>query len=242
MTMHTPTSDLPVMLEDVTILARDIAILDNVTLRISPKIATVVIGPNGAGKTTLLRAAMGLVAPDRGRITWGGRERVPPLRRAIMFQRPVMLRRSAADNLRFALRAAGVPRERHAARIGELLDLVGLAGLGDRPARRMSGGEQQRLSLARALAREPEVLFLDEPAASLDPAAAKALEDTIRLIAGKGITVVFSTHDLGQARRLGGNVVFMNGGRIGETGDAQSFFASPKTEEARRFIAGDILV
>jgi tungstate transport system ATP-binding protein len=242
MTMRAPVTDLPIELVEVTILARDIAILDNVTLRISPGITTVVIGPNGAGKTTLLRAAMGLLAPDRGGVTWGGRERVPPLRRAIMFQRPVMLRRSAAENLRFALRAAGIPRERHATRIGELLELVGLAGLGDRPARRMSGGEQQRLSLARALAREPEVLFLDEPAASLDPAAAKALEDTIRLVADQGITVVFSTHDLGQARRLGGNVVFMNRGRVAETGDARTFFADPKTEDARRFLAGDILI
>jgi tungstate transport system ATP-binding protein len=241
MSMRAPATDLPIELEDVTILARDVAILDHVTLKISPHVTTVLIGPNGAGKTTLLRAAMGLLAPNAGRVTWGGRERAAPLRRAIMFQRPVMLRRSAAENLRFALHAAGIPRERHAARIGELLDLVGLRGLGERPARRMSGGEQQRLALARALAREPEVLFLDEPAASLDPAATKALEDTVRLIAGNGITVVFSTHDLGQAKRLGGEVVFMNRGRVVETGDTQAFFNGPKTSDARRFLAGDIL-
>lgn len=242
MTMRAPASDLPIELQDVTVIAGSVRILDSVTLKISPRTATVLIGPNGAGKTTLLRAAMGLVSPNEGHVIWGGREHVAPLRRAIMFQRPVMLRRSAAENLRFALRAAGIPRERHAARIGELLELVGLGGFGERPARRMSGGEQQRLALARALAREPEVLFLDEPAASLDPAAAKALEDTIRVVVRNGITVVLSTHDLGQARRLGSDVVFMNRGRVAETGDAQTFFTSPKTQDARRFIAGDILV
>jgi tungstate transport system ATP-binding protein len=241
MTMRAPVSDLPIRFEAVTIRAGGVVILDQVSVTLRAAATTVLIGPNGAGKTTLLRAAMGLVAPDEGRITWGGRGHAPPARRAIMFQRPVMLRRSAAANLRFALNAAGIPREGHDKRIAELLYLVGLHGLGDRPARRMSGGEQQRLALARALARQPEVLFLDEPAASLDPAATKTLEDTVRLVARSGVTVVLSTHDLVQAKRLGDDVVFMNRGRVAETGDAQAFFIHPETEDARRFIAGDIL-
>ena len=121
-------------------------------------------------------------------------------------------------------------------------DLVGLAGLGGRPARRLSGGEQQRLALARALARDPEVLFLDEPTASLDPAATKAIEDVIRAVAARGIKVVMATHDLGEARRLAGEIVLMHRGRIVERGPAETFFTAPRTPEAATFIAGELLV
>ena len=183
------------------------------------------IGPNGAGKTTLLRLAMGLDPPDRRAASPGAAAPTRrPDRRAIVFQRPVMLRRSAAANLRYALAAAGVPRATRAARVAELLALVGLAELGDRPARKLSGGEQQRLALARALAKDPQVLFLDEPTASLDPAATKAVEDLIRDIAARGIKVVMATHDLGEARRLAGEIVLMHRGRVVEMSEAAAFF------------------
>ncbi len=135
-----------------------------------------------------------------------------------------------------------MPRGERAARVGELLALVGLGGLGERPARKLSGGEQQRLALARALAKEPQVLFLDEPTASLDPAATKAVEDVIRTVTARGIKVVMSTHDLGEARRLAGEIVLMHRGRVVETADAHVFFSNPGTPEARRFVAGELLV
>ena len=200
------------------------------------------IGPNGSGKTTLLRIAMGLLAPTRGRIRWGGRENVPPRKRAFTFQRPVLLRRSAGGNVRYALTAAGVPRGEHKRRTAELFALVGLTGLERRPARRLSGGEQQRLALARALARDPAVLFLDEPTASLDPASTKAIEDIVSAVAARGVKVVMSTHDLGQARRLAGDIMLLHRGRVIESGPAAPFFASPQTQEARTFIAGELLV
>ena len=200
------------------------------------------IGPNGGGKTTLLRLAMGLLAPSSGQVTWGGRRDAAPARRAIMFQRPVMLRRTAAANVEYALSSAGVPRAEWPARMTELFDLVGLSGLGARPARRLSGGEQQRLALARALARDPEVLFLDEPTASLDPAATKAIEDVIRAVAARGIKVVMATHDLGEARRLAGDIVLLHRGRIVENAPATEFFAQPKSDQGRRFIAGELLI
>jgi tungstate transport system ATP-binding protein len=240
--MRARDTDLPIVLEAVGLRASDVSILDDVDLRLSTGAPTVLIGPNGAGKTSLMRVAMGLVAVTRGRVSWGGRAESEPLRRAIMFQRPVMLRRSAAGNLAYALAAAGVPRSKRPARVQELLELVGLSGRGERPARRMSGGEQQRLALARALARDPEILFLDEPTASLDPAATKSMEDLIVDIAAKGIKVVMSTHHLGEARRIAGDIVLMHRGRIVENAPTETFFTVPRTEAARRFVAGELLV
>jgi tungstate transport system ATP-binding protein len=240
--MRAPATDLPIVLQDVSYRVRDTVILDRVSLSLAPGAPTVLIGPNGGGKTTLMRLAMGLVEPTGGQVSFGGRTGVPPTRRAIVFQRPVMLRRSVAGNLNYALASAGVARAGRAARMAELLDTVGLAGFGERPARRLSGGEQQRLALARALARDPEVLFLDEPTASLDPAATKAVEDVVSSIAARGIKVVMSTHDLGEARRLAGEIVLIHRGRVLENGSAQDFFAHPKTLEARRFVGGELLV
>ena len=240
--MRAPSQDLPVVFDGVTVRAGDVTILDEVVLTLARGAPTVLIGPNGSGKTTLLRVAMGLTPPSRGRITWGGREDVPPLRRAIVFQRPVMLRRSAAANIRYALGAAGISRADHDRRIGELLELVGLEHLADRAARRLSGGEQQRLALARALARDPYLLFLDEPTASLDPAATKSVEDVIRAVSQRNIKVVMATHDLGEARRLAGEIILLHRGRIVESGAAGSFFEAPQTREAKTFLAGDLLI
>jgi tungstate transport system ATP-binding protein len=242
MTMRAPLTDLPIVLAGVGFRAGALAILDGVTVAFRAGAPSVIIGPNGSGKTTLLRILMGLAPPSGGTITWGGRAGVPPDRRAFVFQRPAMLRRSAAGNLAYALAAARRPRAERGPRIAELLDLVGLRKLADRPARRLSGGEQQRLAFARALARDPEVLFLDEPTASLDPAATKAIEDLVRTVASRGIKVVMSTHDLGQARRLAGEVVLMHRGRIVEGAEAEAFFSCPGTAEGRAFIAGELLV
>jgi tungstate transport system ATP-binding protein len=216
--------------------------LDRISITIAPGSPTVVIGPNGSGKTTFLRAAMGLIPISSGTITWGARAQSPPTRRAIVFQRPVMLRRSTADNIRFALELAGVPRTDRDRRVAELLSLVGLRGLERRPARRLSGGEQQRLALARALARNPAVLFLDEPTASLDPAATKAIEDIVRNVSAGGVKVVMATHDLGEAKRLAGEIVLLHRGRVIETGPAEKILFNPTTDDAQRFIAGELLV
>jgi len=242
MSVRSLESDLPICFSEVGIVTSGVAILDDISLTFSADAPTLLIGPNGSGKTTLLRAAMGLLPVSRGCITWGGREVSPPTRRAIMFQHPVMLRRSAAANIRYALAAAGVERAEREPRVVELLTLVGLEPLAHRPARRLSGGEQQRLSLARALARDPAVLFLDEPTASLDPAATKAIEDIVRAISARGIKVVMATHDLGEAKRLAGDIVLLHRGRIIESGPAERFFAAPATDDAKRFLAGELLI
>ena len=240
--MRAPIADLPIRFESVTVSAGAVTLLDHVTLALVSGPPTVVVGPNGSGKTTLLRAAMGLVKPSAGRITWGERENVPPTGRAIVFQRPVMLRRSARGNIRYALRTSGTGSAEQRARIGEVLALVGLEHLADRPARRLSGGEQQRLALARALARDPAVLFLDEPTASLDPAATKVIEDVVHAVSEGGIKVVMSTHDIAEARRLAGDIIMLHRGRVVETGAAMSFFNTPKTGESKKFLAGELLI
>ena len=160
-----------------------------------------------------------------------------------MFQRPAMLRRSTAGNIRYALAAAGVPRARRDARVAELMADVGLSGLEHRPARRLSGGEQQRLALARALARDPALLFLDEPTASLDPAATKAIEDIVRTVTARGVKVVMSTHDLGQAKRIGRRDRAA-ASRPADRERRRRRNSSPRraANEARKFIAGELLV
>jgi len=240
--MRAPTGELPIRFETVSVARGAVTMLDRVSLTLSAGAPTVLIGPNGSGKTTLLRVASGLLAPTAGRVTWDGLERVPAHRNAILFQRPAMLRRSAAANIAYALASVGTPRGERPRRIGELLSLVRLDGFASRPARSLSGGEQQRLALARALARDPAVLFLDEPSASLDPAAAKSIEDVVRTVAANGVKVVMSTHDLGQARRLAGEIVLLHRGQIVEQGDAADFFDHPNTEQARTFMAGELLI
>lgn len=224
-----------VALERVSVRAGETTILSDVDLVIGTGLPTVLIGPNGSGKTTLLRVMMGLTVPHSGHVV-----QCPAVRRAIMFQKPVMLKRTAGANIAFALQAAG--RASTKSCVLALLEKVGLACLADRPARKLSGGEQQRLALARALAREPDILFLDEPTASLDPAQTKAVEDIITAVGTSGVKVIMATHDLGQARRLAGDVVFLVNGRIVEQACGSAFFRKPKTETACRFLAGDLVL
>ena len=240
--MRAPSSDLPVVLDQVSLHAGATTILDCLSLTITPGAPTLVVGPNGSGKTTLLRLCMGLAVPSAGRVTWGGRTDTAPTRRAILFQRPVMLRRTAAANVAYALAQAGIPRARRPGRITELLDRVGLLDLAQRPARRFSAGEQQRLALARALARDPELLLLDEPTANLDPAATRSVEEIVLMAARSGIKIVMASHDLGQVRRLAGDVVFLVRGRLCEHGPSDAFLNNPSTLEAATFVRGDLVL
>ena len=236
--MRAPQSDLPIAFKDVSLVAGGAGIVDRLNFEIAPGAPTILIGPNGAGKTTLIRLAMGLAAPSSGRIDWAGSATPRGEKLAMVFQRPVMLRRSAGANVAYALRG----KDRRSERVSDLLRRVGLAGFERRPARRLSGGEQQRLALARALARDPEILFLDEPTASLDPASTKAVEDIVGAVAKSGIKIVMATHDLGQARRLGGEIVFLVRGRIVERAPAERFFRSPDKPESAAFLHGDLVI
>ena len=240
--MRAPVSDLPLALDGVSLQVGATTILDRLSLSITPGAPTLIVGPNGSGKTTLLRLLMGLTAPTAGRVSWGGRTESKPVRRAILFQRPVMLRRTAAANVAYALAQAGVPRRERAVRVAVLLERVGLFDLAQRPARKLSGGEQQRLALARALARDPEILLLDEPTASLDPAATRAVEEIVLMAAQSGIKIVMASHDLGQVRRLAGEVMFMVRGCLCERASAADFLDYPTTPEAAAFLRGDLVI
>ena len=240
--MRAAPSDLPLAFDDVSLTAGATTILDRVNLTIGPGAPTLILGPNGSGKTSLLRLCMGLISPTEGAVSWGARTDAGPERRAILFQKPVMLRRSAAANVAYGLARAGCPRGLRARRTEELLNRVGLLSLASRPARRLSGGEQQRLALARALARQPEILLLDEPTASLDPAATRFVEEIILAAAHSGTKIVMASHDLGQVRRLAGDVVFLVRGRLFEHADAGDFLDRPATPQAAAFVRGDLVL
>ncbi|MFQ6547970.1 ATP-binding cassette domain-containing protein [Aestuariibius sp. 2305UL40-4] len=230
---------LPLRVSKLRLEAGGQALIDGIDLALAPSGVTMVMGPNGAGKSLLLRLLHGLVPASSGEICWGGL----PLdevrgRQAMVFQKPVLLRRSVAANVDFVLKSRGARDDR---RRDALLEHVGLLDRARQPARLLSGGEQQRLALARALATGPEVLFLDEPTASLDPASVGMIEDIVRAARASGTKIIFVSHDIGQARRLADDVVFLHGGRLAEHSRASRFFSSPLSEAAARYLDGGLL-
>lgn len=219
-------------------------LIDGVDLTLGPDLRTVIMGPNGAGKSLLLRLLHGLLRPTAGEVRWAGQPAGGEVvrRQAMVFQRPVLLRRSVAANIRYALAAARVPRAQREARLAATLDLARLAHLARTPARVLSGGEQQRLAVARALSTGPAILFLDEPTASLDPASTLAVEELVREAECGGTKIVLVTHDRGQARRLADEVVFVHGGCVAEHTPAGEFFERPRSAAATAFLEGRILL
>jgi tungstate transport system ATP-binding protein len=233
---------LPLELDRVCFEAGGCRLIDDISLSIGSGVRTVLLGPNGAGKSLLLRLCHGLIRPTSGTIRWAERD-AAALRRSqtFVFQRPVLLRRSAAANIAYALAVNGVPRREREGRVAAALEEVGLTRLAERPARVLSGGEQQRLALARAWALEPCVLFLDEPTANLDPAASRTIEAVISDMHRRGVKVIMTTHDLGQAKRHADEVVFLHKGRLVEHTPAHVFFHQPRSREGRAFLAGELL-
>ncbi len=245
-TIHgSPKGLLPLALSGVRFQRGDQVLLSEVNLTIGPRGKTIVLGPNGAGKSLLMRLCHGLVQPSGGLVRWALDERAAATairhRQAMVFQRPVLLRRSALANVAHALALQGVPRRQRSERAAEALERFGLLPLATRSARVMSGGEQQRLALARAWALRPEILFLDEPTSALDPSAVKAVEDAVLTFHEAGTRIVMTTHDLGQARRLADDVVFLCNGRLLEHTPAAQFFCDPQTPEAAAFLRGDLV-
>jgi tungstate transport system ATP-binding protein len=239
--MATMKSLLPLRLVDVSYEAGGKQLLDRVTLTIDAGPRTIVLGPNGAGKSILMRLCHGLLQPTSGKVLFNGPETIEGRRRhAMVFQRPVMLRRSALDNVAYGLALSGMRRAQRLREAQEALERVGLAHLAAQPARTLSGGEQQRLALARASALRPELLILDEPTANLDPSAAQGIEFAIQRMHEAGTKIVLITHNLGQAHRLGDEVVFLDAGRVTEQAPVSQFLQSPASPQAAAFIKGEL--
>ena len=234
-------SILPLELTDVAYGSNGHSIIRGVSLRIEAGPSTIILGANGAGKSVLMRLMHGLLRPTQGSVRWNEPDAASLRRRqAMVFQRPVMLRRSVLANVVYALDLAGVPAAEREPQALAALDEVGMRHLAMRPARVLSGGEQQRLALARAWALHPEVLFLDEPTANLDPSAAREIETVIRAFDAAGTKIVMATHNLGQARRLGDEVIYLHAGRVVERAAIDTFFARPASAEAAAFIKGEL--
>lgn len=231
---------LPLELRGMGYAVGGAALVSDITLTIPAGRRLIVMGANGAGKSLFLRLCHGLIEPTSGARIWAcGSAR--PTAQAMVFQRPVLLRRSVAANLDYPLALAGTATPARREVIARTLARFGLQDMAERPARLLSGGQQQRLALARAWAMRPQVLFLDEPTSALDPSATRIIEEMVTQFADEGITIVMTTHNLGQARRLAQDVAFLHRGRLIEHGPAADFFAGPQTPEARAFLAGDLI-
>ncbi|MGD9387799.1 MAG: phosphate ABC transporter ATP-binding protein [Gammaproteobacteria bacterium] len=232
---------MPLVVQGLGFAAGRKQILSDVSFTLSDSACTVILGPNGAGKSVLMRLLHGLLAPTAGSIEWGGLSPARARRRqGMVFQRPVMLRRSALGNLKHTLAVRKVARGDRRQLAANALAMAGLEAHARQSARTLSGGEQQRLAIARAWMLAPELLLLDEPTSNLDPAATAAIERLIEEVKAQGTRIIMTTHDIGQARRLANEVLFLHEGRLLEHSPAAAFFAGPATTAAARFIRGEL--
>jgi tungstate transport system ATP-binding protein len=228
-------------LEGAEVRRRGRCILGPLDLELAEEGATILLGPNGSGKTTLLKVLHGVERLSGGARHWPVPEEKARPQQAYVFQSPTILRRTVAQNLAYPLQLLRRPRGEIAAEVATWAERIGLTPALDRYAPNLSGGEKQKLALARALIRQPKVLFLDEPSANLDGRATREIEALLGEVLRAGTRIVMATHDLGQARRLAGDVLFLLGGKVHERGSAEAFFAGPQTPQARAFLAGDIV-
>ena len=235
-------SILPLCIDHLHVARKSNMLLNDIDHSINTSGITVILGPNGAGKSLLLQVAHGLVAPNAGTLKWNTLSPQPQQSwRAFVFQKPVLLRRNTRENLKYVLSLHNVEKYKYEALIHKALSYTGLSHLADRNARVLSGGEQQRLSIARAWMLQPKVILLDEPTAELDPAGAAAIEYLIEKIVLQGTKILMATHDLGLARRLASDVLFLHQGKLIEYSLSKNFFSQPKTKIAENLIEGKLL-
>ena len=232
---------LPLTVQGAKVVRRGKTLIGPVDLTLDGGALTIVMGPNGSGKTSMLRMLHGIERLREGRVDWNLSKDQARTRQAFVFQQPVMMRRSVEDNLTYPLTLTGTAKPDARARARDWAERIGLGQALGRRATVLSGGERQKLALARALIRAPEVLFLDEPCASLDGRATREIEAILMDARASGTRIIMATHDMGQARRLADEVLFILHGKLHEQGVASAFFDAPRTREARAFLQGDIV-
>lgn len=232
------TAAFPLTLSGVQVRRQGKTVLGPVDLTLNTTGTTIIVGPNGSGKTTLLRVMHGIERFNGGQVAW---ERDDPAKHGFVFQTPVMMRRTVAENLAYPLKLMKTPKDQIVMAVDHWLARIGLEASRGGQATRLSGGERQKLAIARALIRKPDVLFLDEPCANLDGHATREIEVLLHEVASAGTRLVMATHDMGQARRLANDVVFLLDGKIHEFGSAATVFATPSTPELAAFLRGDIV-
>jgi len=211
---------------EVSVIREEHYLLKDISLEIKPATITLILGHNGAGKTLLMQVLHGLTLPDEGVI-----DSPPASRQRMVFQKPIMLRRTALQYFNFVCPGLSIPDQHH------WFDSAQLTSRMDAPARRLSGGEQQKLALIGALAAQPEILFLDEPAASLDVEATMLSESLISEACDAGTTIIMTSHNRAQAARLANQVIFMDQGCVKEQSDAKTFFRAPQSDAGRHYLA-----
>ena len=231
-----PPREVLLKLRGVSVTAGNKALLSDIDLEVHAGESIVVLGANGAGKTTLLKVCNGIVAPSLGAV-----EAPSAVDQALIFQRPALLARSVLDNVRFVLAMRGVAEPARSVQARAALVACNLDAIASRQARLLSGGEQQRLALARAWACKPKLLLADEPTASLAPAAARDVEQLVQALQAEATTLVLATHNVAQAKRLADRILFLDDGRIVEDRPAAEFFVSPQSDAARSYLRGESL-
>ena len=231
----------PLIAENLVVEFKGQRILGPIGLNLSKGDIAVILGPNGSGKTTLLKSLHGIIKIKHGAISWSCPKSESMAKQMFVFQSPVMLRRSVFENLTYPLTLCKTPKAEINRLADEWVSRISLKEVIHVAATRLSGGEKQKLALARALITKPEMLFLDEPTASLDGKTTLEIEKLLQNCAENGTTIMMSTHDIGQAKRLAKNILFLNKGKLESTQPAQTFFLEPMSNNARKFIAGDIV-
>ena len=239
--MVTSALILPLELTDVSVRKGGKVILDNIGLTFGTEGFTVVMGPNGAGKTTLLRLLHGLERPRGGKIQWAVSQRESINQQSFVFQSPILLRRTMFENLIYPLKIAKTAKDQAEKLTNEWMEKINLADKSGVSAQMLSGGEKQKLAIARALITKPQVLFLDEPTTNLDGASTREIELILNSALKSGTRIIMTTHDIGQAKRLASDIIFIHKGMVRETAKSEVFFKNPMSEEARAYLRGDIV-